>query len=124
MFVYLFGGKLFEGQVVFYDCHYNISTVKIESDSPLPTASLRLVDDSISVDPYEIPCPGEKDVISESYQFCQLSPGDLVIAIGRYFKNDFELMAAPGIFRYVHCMGTDYNFELYVAFNTMICLLP
>lgn len=73
----------------------------------MPTASLRLVDGSTSVDPCEIPCPGEKDVVSESYQFCQLSPGNLVIAIGRYFKNDFELMVAPSTFRFVHCMGTD-----------------
>ncbi|KAM7475483.1 hypothetical protein LguiB_022726 [Lonicera macranthoides] len=116
--VYLSRGRSFEGQVVFYDSHYNISIIKIESDSPLPIASLRLVDDSISVDSCNIPCPREKGVGSESHQFCQLCPGDLVIGVGRYFKGDFELMAAPGKFRYIQCIVTDKNFELYVAFNS------
>lgn len=105
--VHISDGKLFDGQVFAYDFHYNIAIIKIESDAPLPSASLRLLDDSISVDPSEIPCPEDVEEGSESFQLHRhsnlfnLCPGDMVVAIGRYFDKPYELMAAPGKFRYI-----------------------
>ncbi|PIA38847.1 hypothetical protein AQUCO_02700208v1 [Aquilegia coerulea] len=64
-----------QGKVFAYDFHYNIAAIKIESDEPLPIASLKLLDDSISLDP----------------------------TIGRYFENSNFLMAAPGKFSLESC---------------------
>ncbi|GMP37227.1 hypothetical protein CsSME_00009012 [Camellia sinensis var. sinensis] len=44
--VYISDGKLFEGRVFTYDFHFNIAFIKIESNATLPTASLRLLEDS------------------------------------------------------------------------------
>lgn len=107
--MYISDGTLFDGQVFAYDFHYNIAIIKIESDAPLPSASLRLLDDSISVDPSEIPCPRDtaEEGSSESFQLhphsnlFNLWPGDMVVAIGRYFDKPYKLMAAPGKFKYI-----------------------
>ncbi|KAM7473630.1 hypothetical protein LguiB_020873 [Lonicera macranthoides] len=102
--VYLPDGRLFEGKVSFLDFHYNIATVKIDSDEPQPIAIIRHLDDSISVNPSESCSPEDEVVGSESFQIhphsekFNLSPGDMVVAIGRYFKEPYDLMVAPGKF--------------------------
>ncbi|KAM7475479.1 hypothetical protein LguiB_022722 [Lonicera macranthoides] len=102
--VYLWDGWLFEGKVSFYDFHYNITTIKIDSDAPLPTAAIRQLDDSISVNPSELCSPEEEELDSQLFQIqphsekFNLSPGDLVVGIGRYFEEPHDLMAAPGEF--------------------------
>lgn len=52
--VYLSDGTLLDGQVYACDFHYNLALVKIESDALLQPASLRNLDDSISIHPCEI----------------------------------------------------------------------
>ncbi|CAL5340073.1 unnamed protein product [Camellia sinensis] len=97
--VYISDGKLFEGRVFAYDFHFNIAFIKIESNATLPTASLRLLEDSISIDPNDIPG-------SDSFQLrphsnvSKLCPGDIVVAVGRFFDAPYNLMAARGQFRY------------------------
>ena len=97
--VYISDGKLFEGRVFAYDFHFNIAFIKIESNATLPTASLRLLEDSISIDPNDIPG-------SDSFQprphsnVSKLCPGDIVVAGGRFFDAPYNLMAARGQFRY------------------------
>ncbi|KAI8026053.1 hypothetical protein LOK49_LG02G04060 [Camellia lanceoleosa] len=99
-------GKLFKGCVIAYDFHFNI--ISIETDVALPTAIIRPLDDSISIDPSEIACTGDKEMISKSFQLhChsnlfRLCPGDMVVAIGRSCTGTRELMAAPGKFRKSH----------------------
>ncbi|KAM7473649.1 hypothetical protein LguiB_020892 [Lonicera macranthoides] len=44
--VYLSDGRLSEGKFSFHDYHYNIATIKIDSDAHLPTAVIRHLDDS------------------------------------------------------------------------------
>ncbi|GMP61549.1 hypothetical protein CsSME_00023970 [Camellia sinensis var. sinensis] len=98
--VYISDGKLFEGRVFAYDFHFNIAFIKIESNATLPTASLRLLEDSISIDPNDIPG-------SDSFQLRPLSnvsklcPGDIVVAVGRFFDAPYNLMAARGQFSVV-----------------------
>ncbi|KAI8021670.1 putative protease Do-like 14 [Camellia lanceoleosa] len=95
--VYVSDGKLFEGRVFAYDFHFNIAFIKIESNATLPTASLRLLEDSISIDPNDIPG-------SDSFQLrphsnvSKLCPGDIVVAVGRFFDAPYNLMAARGQF--------------------------
>ncbi|CAL5340071.1 unnamed protein product [Camellia sinensis] len=95
--VYISDGKLFEGRVFAYDFHFNIAFIKIESNATLPTASLRLLEDSISIDPNDIPG-------SDSFQLrphsnvSKLCPGDIVVAVGRFFDAPYNLMAARGQF--------------------------
>ncbi|KAM7473652.1 hypothetical protein LguiB_020895 [Lonicera macranthoides] len=46
--------RLFEGKFSFHDYHYNIATIKIDSDAPLPTAVIRHLDDSLGIDQSEL----------------------------------------------------------------------
>lgn len=97
-------GKLFKGCVIAYDFHFNIATISIETDVALPTAIIRPLDDSISIDPSEIACTGDKEMTSKSFQLhrhsnlFRLCPRDMVVAIGRSCTGTRELMAAPGKF--------------------------
>ncbi|OVA14637.1 hypothetical protein BVC80_1815g42 [Macleaya cordata] len=84
--VQLSDGRLFDGQIYTYDFHYNIAAIKVESDALLPIANLRILDDSIRIDP------------NESYSF-NLCPGEMVVALGRYFEKPNDLMVAPGTLR-------------------------
>ncbi|MQL88406.1 hypothetical protein Taro_020962, partial [Colocasia esculenta] len=76
--------------------------VKIQSNAPLPIASLRRLDDSITVDLNELGILEEKafQLRSHSNSF-NLIPGDTVIALGRYFIRSYEIMVAPGGFSVV-----------------------
>ncbi|XP_058182151.1 putative protease Do-like 14 isoform X2 [Rhododendron vialii] len=93
--VYLSDGKSSEGQVFTYDFHYNIATIKIKTDLAFPSATLRFLDDSISVDPSAI---SESSQLRRHSDLFKLCPGDMVVAVGRYFDQPYELMAAPGKF--------------------------
>ncbi|XP_058198717.1 putative protease Do-like 14 [Rhododendron vialii] len=107
--VLLRDGTLCEGQVLVYDWHYNIAWIKIKSDAPLATATLRLLDDTMCVDPSGIQ---DKELGSNSFQlhphsdFFKLCPGDMVVAVGRYFQPPNEIMAAPGRFS-IDCCDFD-----------------
>ncbi|KAF7132571.1 hypothetical protein RHSIM_Rhsim09G0048400 [Rhododendron simsii] len=93
--VYLSDGKSSEGQVLAYDFHYNIATIKIKTELALPSAALRFLDDSISVDPSAILESSQLRPRSDLFKLC---PGDMVVAVGRHFDRPYELMAAPGKF--------------------------
>ncbi|KAH7852448.1 hypothetical protein Vadar_024907 [Vaccinium darrowii] len=99
--VYLADGESFEGQVFACDFHYNIAAIKIKSEEALPTAILRNLDDSTSIDP-----TGKDEGLGSEYfqlrphsNLFNLCPGDDVVAIGRYFRKPYDLMVAPGKFR-------------------------
>lgn len=102
--VYLPDQKLFKGHVLAYDFHFNIATINITSDVALPIASLRPLDDSLSVYPSEILCPGDSEVASTSFQLrrhsnsFKICPGDEVVALGRYIGATHRLFAALGKF--------------------------
>ncbi|XP_058184498.1 putative protease Do-like 14 [Rhododendron vialii] len=85
--VYLADGKSFEGHVSAHDFYFNIATISITSDVALPTACLRLLDDSISLYPSD--CKSN---------YFKLGPGDIVVAIGRSCDKTHELMVTPGKF--------------------------
>ncbi|XP_047263454.1 putative protease Do-like 14 isoform X5 [Capsicum annuum] len=100
--VHVSDGRSFDGQIEAYDLHYNIAAIKIQLDTPLPTASLAYLDDSITIDP-------SHNVKEESFQLrphsssFNIIPGDLVIALGRFIRHPYfqghSIMAAPGLFR-------------------------
>ncbi|KAF5185812.1 hypothetical protein FRX31_024601 [Thalictrum thalictroides] len=98
--VYLYDGTLFQGQDFLFDWHYNIASVKIQSESPLPVAVVRRLNDTMYVDPsQEI---SNKGKVLSSFQiqpeYFKLCPGDIVLAIGRFHQKPYNLMVAPGSF--------------------------
>lgn len=100
--VYLSSGKLYEGQVLTYDFHYNIATINIKSDALLATARMRCVDDSLAIDSntsgladVNLLLHGDEETGSTRYN---LFPGEVVIALARYSEEPHEIMAAPGFF--------------------------
>ncbi|KAK1352270.1 hypothetical protein POM88_053534 [Heracleum sosnowskyi] len=104
--VYLSSGKLYEGQVLTYDFHYNIAIINIKSDALLATARIRCVDDSIPIDSStsvlgdaNLLLLGDEETGSTRYN---LFPGELVIALARYSEESHEIMAAPGFFSCDH----------------------
>lgn len=90
---------VYDGKVMFCDFHFNIAVLNIKSAKPLPTCVIRLLDDSISIDPNEIGEGVSKTypLLPHSDSLFHLSPGDLVVAVGRYW-DDHAIMAAPGQF--------------------------
>ncbi|KAF7153545.1 hypothetical protein RHSIM_Rhsim01G0093700 [Rhododendron simsii] len=101
--VYLADGKSFEGHVSAHEFYFNIATISITSDVALPTACLRLLDDSISL----YPC---------NSNYFKLAPGDIVVAIGRSCDKTHELKVTPGKFREScqPCLGMELT-NLYAA---------
>lgn len=93
--VFFSDGKLFEGHVFTYDFHYNFATIKIKSDAAMPTASVRRLDDSISIDRSK-----ESFQLQPHSELFHLCPGEAVVAVGRYYKKPYYIMAASGKFRY------------------------
>ncbi|KAF7137258.1 hypothetical protein RHSIM_Rhsim07G0026700 [Rhododendron simsii] len=119
--VYLADGKSMTGRVSAHDFHFNIATISITSDVPLPTASLRRLDDSISIDPNhpsEIVCPGENEVPSRSFQLhrhsdsFKICPGDTVVALGRHCGGSHSLWAALGKFSACSALTITYPCSL------------
>ncbi|CAJ2658811.1 unnamed protein product [Trifolium pratense] len=110
--VYMAGGTFFKGQVFAVDFHYNIAIIKINSDVPLPTSTVRFIDNSVALDPgnhragiedFKLSplAPCQNSAIS-SNRF-SLYPGTKVLALGRYFADSYDMMAAHGEFSYGHC---------------------
>ncbi|GAA0183837.1 hypothetical protein LIER_31183 [Lithospermum erythrorhizon] len=97
--IYMYHGGSYEGLVCAYDFHYNIAWIRFESDSSIPTARLRLVDDFINVNRAE-----EKSVYLRPHStHFKLVPGGAIVGVGRYFSKPFDLMAAPGEFIVDRC---------------------
>ncbi|KAF3634906.1 hypothetical protein FXO37_26255 [Capsicum annuum] len=90
-----------------YDFHYNVATIKIQSDTPLPSASLAHISDSITIDPIQLRGTEEKCPHSNSVE---LIPGDAVIAVGRFYKKPFDITAATGEFSFEFsiCLESQY----------------
>nr|XP_016506699.1 PREDICTED: uncharacterized protein LOC107824452 isoform X2 [Nicotiana tabacum] len=98
--VHLFDGRAFDGHIEAYDFHYNVAAIRIQSDTPLPIASLAHLNDSIMIRPSQLRVTEEKpfQLRPHSNSF-HLIPGDSVIALGRFNKKPYDIMAAPGEFR-------------------------
>ncbi|KAK1362934.1 Protease Do-like 14-like protein [Heracleum sosnowskyi] len=94
--VYSRDGSSYDGELVAYDFHFNLAAISFYSESPLPVARLAVLDDCLNV---SLPS-FELRTHSRSYN---LSPGDDVVAVGRYFCKPFELMAAPGAYWLDRC---------------------
>ncbi|KAK4711634.1 hypothetical protein R3W88_006147 [Solanum pinnatisectum] len=107
--VHLFDGRSFDGQIESYDLHYNVAAVKIQSDTPLPIASLAHLSDSITIDPSQLRSTEDKSfqLRPHSNSF-NLIPGDIVIALGRFYAKPYDITAAPGEFCIDRC---DNDFE-------------
>ncbi|XVF57662.1 hypothetical protein PTKIN_Ptkin06aG0222700 [Pterospermum kingtungense] len=106
--VILHDGYICPGDVIAYDWHYNISAIKIQSSSPLPTANLRCLDDTIQM----VDIGGDFPTKERSFQLLphsnlfKLFPGDDFVALGRHHSKPFNLMVAPGKFSIDYC-GLD-----------------
>ncbi|XP_050237529.1 putative protease Do-like 14 isoform X2 [Mercurialis annua] len=104
VFVYLKDGRSFLGKVLTFNSHYNIVVIKIQSDAPLPIASLKLLDDSITIDPSERHFHEEKTFqLWPHSKTHNLIPGDRLFALGRYFVKPYDIMIAPGEFCLDRC---------------------
>lgn len=88
-----------------FDFHYGVATIEIKSSVPLSTATIKFVNDSM-----DDVVAGHKP--TSSFQLrdpatavdrFNIRPGELVLALGRYFRSPYSIMAAPGavLFRYV-----------------------
>ncbi|KAM7529210.1 hypothetical protein LguiB_032620 [Lonicera macranthoides] len=89
---------MFDGNIAGYDVHYNIAIINILSDVPLPVATLRILDDSVSIDPALVHSGRDNFQLrphSSAFKFCA---EEAVVALGRNCKN-FDIMVAPGKFR-------------------------
>lgn len=115
--VHLFDGRSFDGEIEAYDFHYNVAAIKIQSDTPLPIASLAHLSDSITIDPSQLRGTEEKSFqLRPHSNTFDLIPGDSVLALGRFYMKPYDITAAPGEFSIDRC---DYDYldckELFVA---------
>lgn len=110
------GGILFKGELLAVDYHYNIAIIKINSDALLPTSTVRLIDNSVPLDPGNRGCIKDlelsefarhQDSATSSDRF-SLYPGTEILALGRYFADSYDIMAAPGEFRYSSRLEMDF----------------
>ncbi|KAH0770903.1 hypothetical protein KY290_014884 [Solanum tuberosum] len=95
--VHLFDGRSFEGQIESNDLHYNVVAVKIQSDTPLPIASLAHLSYSITIDSSQL----------------------RIIALGRFYAKPYDITAAPGEFWLV--FSFDFYFIAYLIVTIDRC---
>jgi len=111
--VHLFDGRSFEGQIESNDLHYNAVAVKIQSDTPLPIASLAHLSDSITINPSQLRSTEENSFqLRPHSNSVDLIPGDIVIALGRFYAKPYGITAAPGEFWLV--FSFDFSFIAYL----------
>lgn len=89
--MHTYDGRSCAGEVCAYDFHLNLAVIRFRTTTCLEPAKLAQIKDS-------------NDVLSQPFlkphlKSSGLTPGDLVVAIGRFFAWPFELMAAPGCYR-------------------------
>ncbi|KAH0651506.1 hypothetical protein KY285_032177 [Solanum tuberosum] len=102
--VHLFDGRSFDGQIESYDLHYNVAAVKIQSDTTLPIASLAHLSDSITINPSQLRSTEENSFqLRPHSNSVDLIPGDIVIALGRFYAKPYGITAAPGEFCIDRC---------------------
>ncbi|KAG5596000.1 hypothetical protein H5410_037232, partial [Solanum commersonii] len=96
--VHLFDERSFDGQIESYDLHYNVAAIKIQSDTPLPIASLAHLSDSIMIDLSQL------RNTEKSFQFLPQPksfdhiPRDIVNALEHFYAKPYDITAAPGEF--------------------------
>lgn len=84
-------GNSYDGEVIAHDFYYNLAAIRFKSETPLAIATLAHVDDSVSIASMQ---PSFQ--LRAHSRSSNLVPGDKVIALGRYFAKDFDIMVAPG----------------------------
>ncbi|KAL6509978.1 hypothetical protein OROHE_020595 [Orobanche hederae] len=77
------------GELVAYDNHYNIATIKVKTPMLIPPSRLKDLVDSISLD---------HNSIDDHPDRFRLFPGDMVVALGCYSRDEMETDIVPGIF--------------------------
>lgn len=97
--VCLYNGKVYDGEVFAFDLHFNIALIKVKSAATLSTATIVKLDDTISLDPSLL---GKIQLHKPSESF-NISPGDKVIAMGRFHEFPYKLMGASGDFSLACC---------------------
>ncbi|KAM7523677.1 hypothetical protein LguiA_013579 [Lonicera macranthoides] len=86
----------FDGNIVGYDVHYNVAIINILSNVPLPIVTLRLLDDSISIDRAIVNSTRDNfhpRPLSSAFKLCA---EEVVVALGRNCRN-FDMK--PGVER-------------------------
>lgn len=97
--VYMFDGRLYKGCVFACDLYFNIASIKVNSDAPLPKADLINLDDSNTIDPSQIKTFRSR-FHSTSFK---ISPDDTVVAMGRHYEQPYNLMGVRGKFSLASC---------------------
>ncbi|KAK1362900.1 Protease Do-like 14-like protein [Heracleum sosnowskyi] len=91
--VYLSGGESYVGDVLAYDYHYNLAAIKFQPETPVSVAKIAPIDDSLGVK-----LNPSSHVLQPHSNSYNLTPGDVVIAVGRYFYKKYDLMGACGAY--------------------------
>ncbi|XP_074324798.1 putative protease Do-like 14 [Apium graveolens] len=112
--VYSWDGKSYEGKLLAYNCYYNLVAISFHSESPLLTATLAHVDDSMSLQF----STSSSELLSSYSRSCNLTPGYKVVAMGRYFYMPFDLMAAPGAYCIGRCERNYCKYKCTELFKT------
>lgn len=74
--------KLFCGKVLACDFHYNLAAIQIRTDSPLPIATLRDLDDVLPIHPIDYPQERSFKLLPYSNSF-KIFPGTKIISLWR-----------------------------------------
>ncbi|KAI7993080.1 putative protease Do-like 14 [Camellia lanceoleosa] len=106
--VYVMNDNPFNGHVIAYDFHFNIATISIEIDVALPTAIIRPLDDSISIDPSEISASG-----TMSLDCCKFDCKELFRANCIITKSG---IGGPLINRYGEVIGVNFYDDVCTPF--------
>ncbi|KAL6572934.1 hypothetical protein OROHE_002410 [Orobanche hederae] len=83
--VYPVDGKLYSGEVLACDFHFNLAAIRFQSDTPLQAVKLRDLDGIIPLDPTKLHLPNDP----QSFQLrphsglLKIQPGDTVVTLGR-----------------------------------------
>lgn len=105
--VYLSDSKLYKGQVLACDVHYNLAAISIQSDSPLTTAVLRGLDDIASLDLNELHqlCSDQSFQLRPHSNLFRIMPRTKIMVLRRLFIPPYKLQVDSGVFWCVNLLS-------------------
>ncbi|XP_074284983.1 putative protease Do-like 14 isoform X2 [Silene latifolia] len=97
--VYLSDGKLFKGQVIACDFHYNLAAIRIVSYFPIQTATFKSLDDTLSIYPtHGLQLPGRSFQMPSNSNLFKIVPGTKIIRLVHSYQPAGRLSISSGVF--------------------------
>ncbi|KAK9734414.1 hypothetical protein RND81_04G138000 [Saponaria officinalis] len=100
--VYVSGGKVYKGQLLVCDFHYNLAAIRIQSDSILKPAIFRALNDVSSINIDSSDHPQAPFQLRRHTNLFKVQSGTKIMILHSSFYPSFSVIGDSGVFRSFH----------------------